>query len=68
MSKAVTVTLTERELTLIRVACLARLDRLTRAMEGYNPLNAGDAERLKDLQASYDETKALLNGKLWDAR
>jgi hypothetical protein len=37
-------------------------------MEGYNPLNAGDAERLKDLQASYDDTRALVNGKLWDAR
>jgi hypothetical protein len=68
MSKAVTVALTERELTLIRVACIARLDRITRAMEGYNPQNAGDAERLKDLQASYDDTKELVNGKLWNAR
>jgi hypothetical protein len=36
-------------------------------MEGYNPINAHDARALKELQASYDETKALLNGKLWAA-
>lgn len=61
LSDTVTVTLTKRELTLIRVACLLRLDKLKRAQEGYNPLNSGDAFWLGDLVKSYDETRALLD-------
>jgi len=48
--RTTTVTLTARELVLVRVACIQRLDRL----KDKNPV-------------SYDETKALLNGKLWAA-
>ena len=58
------IEITERELTLIRVACMRRLDFLSRTMERYQQ----DAKRLAHLQASYDETKVLLEGKLWDAR
>lgn len=50
-----TVVLTSRELTLIRVACLQRLGRLAKAA-------------LPSMAKSYEETKALLNGKLWSAR
>lgn len=45
--------LTPRELTLIRVAMLQRLSRL---------------QTREDMAESYDETKALLNGKLWECR
>jgi hypothetical protein len=44
------VDLTHRELTLIRVALIGRLDKI------------------KDTAPnSYEESRALLNGKLWDA-
>lgn len=49
--KTVSIALTNRELTLIRVSCLQRLDRLKLSMP-----------------ASYEETRTLLNGKLWEAR
>lgn len=49
-TNTITVTLTQRELTLIRISCLIRLDQL------------------KDKHpASYEETRELLNGKLWNA-
>jgi hypothetical protein len=44
------VNLTHRELTLIRVALISRLDKI------------------KNLAPeSYEESRTLLNGKLWDA-
>jgi hypothetical protein len=49
--KTVTVELTQRELTLIRVACMERLCPLKEA----------------NLAISYEETRSLLNGKLWMA-
>ena len=47
------VELTDRDITLIRVALLQRLHRLH-----------GRA----DMQESYDETRALLTGTMWKAR
>lgn len=49
--KEVSVILTARELTLVRVACLTRLDKL---------------KDVKDSQ-SYQETRELMIGKLWAA-
>lgn len=51
--ETVKIELTPRELTLIRVALLVRMDRL---------------HKRADMQQSYDESKSLLNGKLWQAR
>lgn len=47
--KVTSVVLTQRELTLIRVALLQRMDRL----KGKQPI-------------SYEQTKLLLEGKLWE--
>lgn len=52
--KTVRVLLTERELTLIRVACLRRLDML----KGTPNLQ---------MQKSYEDTVKLMKGKLWVA-
>lgn len=49
-TNTITVTLTRRELTLIRVSCLTRLDRIK-----------------ENHPVSYEETRQLLNGKLWNA-
>jgi len=56
-----TVTLTERQLTLVRVALLQRLDRLKRKQDGYNMLNEHDLQSLQQLQASYDDIKAMMD-------
>lgn len=55
-----TITLTARQVTLIRVALLQRLDRLKTNMEGRNPAHPGDAVTLGCLKASYDETRAMM--------
>ena len=61
--KTVTVELTVREVTLLRVAALIRLNNLKRLIETSQP-----GEYRDDLQESYDETRELLTGKLWKAR
>jgi hypothetical protein len=52
----VSVQLTQRELTLLRVACLGRLDRIVAKADS------------GELMESYQETKELLDGKLKIAR
>lgn len=54
----VTIELTPNELVLIRVACLIRLDRL---------VQHADYATSDDLRRSYEQTRELLNTKLWDA-
>lgn len=63
----VLVPLTARELVLIRVALMQRLDRLKEREEGRNPLNRSDAEYLAGIRQSYDETRKLCGEKLWVA-
>lgn len=52
----VSVQLTSRELTLLRAACIGRLERIVAKTD------------TGDLVKSYEETKALLDGKLKAAR
>lgn len=53
--------LTDRQVTLIRVALLQRMDRLKDNMEGRNPLHHGDASVAASLKASYDDMRAMLD-------
>lgn len=54
-----TITLTTRELEVLRTACQVHLERLSRSMEGYNPLNSGDARTLKLLKATKRDAEWL---------
>lgn len=54
------ITLTAREFTLVRVACLTRLDRLKVMMGKLDPENTRDAALLDGFKKSYDETRAMM--------
>lgn len=53
--------LTDRQVTLIRVALLQRMSRLKAGMEQRNPLHRGDARELARDKASYDDMRAMLD-------
>lgn len=59
--KTITMTLNQRELVLVRVACLQRLDRLKRQLDSLCMVNPADVARLEGLQKSYAETKAMMD-------
>lgn len=56
------ISLTQREWTLIRVALLQRLAHLQKRI--VEERASGSLDNVKFLQASFDDSKALLNGKL----
>jgi hypothetical protein len=53
--------LSDRQVTLIRVALLQRMSRLKDGMEQRNPLHRGDAGELARDKASYDDMRAMLD-------
>jgi hypothetical protein len=67
MVKTVTVTLTKRELTHIRVGLLRRMDSLKDAIDKTAGQADGGFGVRADCQVSYEEIKALMYGKLWAA-
>lgn len=59
----VVLVVSQRELTLIRVGMLSRLTQLNKMQRAVKQ----DGELIDVIKKSYDESKELLNGKLWDA-
>lgn len=59
----VALVVSQRELTLIRVGMLSRLSQLNKMQRAVSE----GSEVMEAIKKSYDESKELLSGKLWDA-
>jgi hypothetical protein len=63
--KTYPVELTRREITLVRVALLQRLDHLKKVIEDVTPADEVERSAYDGCKQSYAGIKELMNGKMW---
>jgi len=59
-SDTITLVLTNRQYSLVRVACLQRLDRLKKIMDNFEVVTPDDKGCLAGWERSYRETREML--------